>query len=233
MMKRLILLLSVIIAAVNLHGETVKNHYSLKLNDFDELKVVDGINVDYICDASRAGDVEFEASKDVASSVLFEPSKNKLSIKLASRETPYTDLPTIKVYSRSLVNISNEGDSLVRVMSVVPTSKFSCRVMGNGRLSVRNVDATTIQVSILSGCGIISIYGRCSKAILKITGAGQIQADDLQADEVSCSSTGTGSITCFPQQLLSVGGLGGSVQYRGKPELKKRFISSVKIKPLD
>lgn len=232
-MKRLILVLSIAMFVMSMRGEGIKSHYSLKLSDFDELKVVDGINVDYICDASRAGEVEFEATKEVASAVIFEPSKSKLSIKLACRETPYEGLPTIKVYSRYLTNISNEGDSLVRVISVAPAAKFSCRVMGNGSMSVRNVEATNVQASILSGHGIISIYGSCTEATLKITGSGTIQADELKADKVSCTSTGTGTISCFPGQVLSIGGLGGTVQYRGKPEIKKRFISGVKLKPLD
>lgn len=209
------------------------SRYTLKLEDFHELKVVDGINVDYQCDPSRAGIAEFDAPSSVASAVIFEPGKGKLSIKLASRDTPYSGLPTIKVYSSFLSNVSNEGDSLVRVIAVAPGAKFSCRVMGNGTLSVRNVEATTVNASILSGHGVISIYGKAEIANLKITGAGQIQADDLQAADVSCTSTGTGTINCYATSKLSVGGLSGKVFYRGTPAVSKRFLTGVKINPID
>lgn len=105
--------------------------------------------------------------------------------------------------------------------------------MGNGRLSIRNIEATTVNASILSGHGIISIFGTANQANLKITGAGTIQADELKATKVSCTSAGTGTIACYPVEFLSVGGLGGTVQYRGQPEVKKRFLTSVKIEPLD
>jgi len=210
-----------------------ESRYQLKFAEFDELKVVDGINVDYICDASRAGEVEFYATKEHASVVMFSHSKSRLTIELASTETPYRDLPTIRVYSKYLTNISNEGDSLVRVLSVAPTPRFSCRVIGNGRLSIRNIEATTVNASILSGHGILSIYGTAGQANLKITGTGTIQADELKAEKISCTSAGTGTITCYPAELLSVGGLGGTVQYRGRPEVKKRFLTSVKIVPID
>lgn len=209
------------------------NHYNLKLDDFHELKVVDGINVDYHCDPSRAGVVEFDASASVASAVIFEPGNGKLSIKLAASETPYVGLPTVHVYSSFLSGVSNEGDSLVRVISVAPGAKFSCRVMGNGTLSVRDVKASSVNATILSGHGLISIFGKCDNATLKITGAGQIQADDLQAVDVSCTSTGTGTINCFATRRLTVGGLSGKVLYRGTPEVKKRFLSAVKVKSID
>lgn len=232
-MKKITIAFLFAISFLFVHAAENENPYHLNFAEFDELKVVDGINVDYICDASRAGDVEFYATKECASAVMFSHSGSRLTIELASSETPYRNLPTIKVYSKYLTNISNEGDSLVRVLSVAPTPKFSCRVIGNGRLSIRNIEATTVNASILSGHGLLSIYGKADQANLKITGTGTIQADELKADKVSCTSAGTGTITCYPAELLSVGGLGGTVQYRGRPEVKKRFLTSVKIVSLD
>lgn len=209
------------------------SHYNLKLDDFHELKVVDGINVDYHCDPARAGLVEFDALPAVASAVIFEPGNGKLSIKLAASDTPYAGLPTVHVYSSFLSNVSNEGDSTVRVLSVAPGAKFSCRVMGNGLLSVRNVEASSVNATILSGRGMISIFGKCETATLKITGAGQIQADELQATDVNCTATGTGTIHCYATRLLNVGGLSGKVFYRGAPTVKKRFFSAVKVNSID
>lgn len=232
-MKRLILPLLAAMTAIISSAAQPSSRYELKVGDFDELKVVDGINVDYMCDPSRAGLVEFEATKDVASAVVFEPSKGRLSVKLASRDTIYTGLPKVIVYSSHLTNVSNEGDSLVRVLSLPQGARFSCRVIGNGRLSVRDLVVGTVKASILSGRGIISIYGRADEASLKVAGAGTIQADDLEAKEVSCTSAGTGSISCYATSRLSVGGLGGTVRYRGNPELKKRFMSAVKVNPIE
>lgn len=217
---------------LNVNNLMANDNYKLKFQDFNELNVVDGINVDYICDESKAGTVEFSASKDIVSSIIFEPNKTKLSIKLASRDTVYTDLPTITVYSSYLTSVKNDGDSLVRVLSVADGPKFSCRVIGNGRIAVRNVKANEVNVTILTGKGIISIYGECKLADLRVAGAGHIQADELKALDVSCSAS-HGTINCYAVENLSAGGVSGKVFYRGNPQIKKRFISHVKLTSLD
>ena len=228
-------LIAAILFLISLGASAVAplTRYELKVGDFDELKVVDGINVEYVCDRSRAGTVEFETTRELASAVIFEPSKGKLSIKLTARETPYEGLPLVRVYSSQLQSASNEGDSLLRIKSLPQNVRFSCRVIGNGTLAVRDVCVGNIKASILSGRGVIALDGRCDKASLKVTGAGVIQADDLQATDVSCTLTGTGVINCYATSLLDVGGLGGKVFYRGTPELKKRFLSTVKVNPID
>lgn len=232
--KTLILLLLAITAATCVSAADNLTHYELKFDEFHELKVVDGINVDYYCDSSKAGKVEFEAAPDVASAVMFEPSKGKLSIKLALRDGSYRNLPTIRVYSSYLTKVSNEGDSLVRVMSTAAGPKFYCRVMGNGRMSVRDIQMTNVEASILSGHGTISIFGNAQNVRLKVTGAGQIQADELQASDVDCTVTGTGIINCYATENLKYGGVGsGKVFYRGTPEIKKGLLTTVKVAPIE
>lgn len=233
-MKRLIILLSVMmISSAWLYAQTDVSHYQMKFDNFNELKVVDGVNVDYVCDPSRAGIVEFDAPRDLVSAFIFEPTKTKLTIKLTASETPYKDLPTLRVYSSYLTNVTNDGDSLVRVLSVAEGPKFNCRVTGNGSISVRNVKANDVSATILAGKGVIVIYGECSTANLKVAGAGQIQADELKASVVSCSSTGVGSIHCYAVEQLSYGGLSGKIYYRGTPELKKRFLAHVALVAID
>lgn len=231
--KTITMLLLALTAATSASAADNRTHYELKFDEFHELKVVDGINVDYYCDPAKAGKVEFEAAPDVASAVMFEPSKGKLSIKLALRDGSYRNLPTVRVYSSYLTKVSNEGDSLVRVMSTAAGPNFYCRVMGNGRLSVRDIQVTNAEVSILSGHGTISIFGSAHNARLKVTGAGQIQADELKANDVDCTVTGTGIINCYATEKLKYGGMGsGKVFYRGTPEIKKGLLTTAKIAPI-
>lgn len=232
-MNRIIFFLTIILCSVTAEAAEPVTNYRISVDDFDDLKVIDGICVDYYCDPAKAGLVEFEATKEVASAVIFDQSKGKLKVSLASRETPYTGLPRISVYSSHLSSISNEGDSLVRVMSHPKGARFSCRIIGNGRLTVRDLDANSVKASILSGRGVISITGSCREVSLKIVGVGTIQADDLEAEKVNCSMAGTGTINCFATKDLIVGGLGGTVNYRGNPKVKKRLLTTVKIIPMD
>ena len=100
---------------------------------------------------------------------------------------------------------------------------------------MRNVRATDVKASILTGKGTLVIYGECTKAHLKCVGGSSfLQADELEAKEAKCSITGNGTINCYAIDKLNVSGLGnGTVQYRGNPEVKKSALSRVKIVSID
>lgn len=220
------------IAFIGMFTAIANDSYKLKFHDFNELTVVDDINVDYICDPSKAGMVEFEAPKNLVSSIIFEPSKTKLYIKLAASDSVYRQLPTIKVYSSYLTSVKNDGDSLVRVLSVADGPKFSCRVIGNGKIIVQDVKTNELSASIFAGNGKITIFGECKVANLKVTGSGTIQAEELKSLEANCTAS-HGSIYCDAVEKLSVGGVSGNVFYRGTPELKKRFLAHIKLTQLE
>lgn len=209
--------------------------YTLDVHEFHELEVVDAINVDYQCDPAKAGKIEFETTPDLAPAILFEPNKSKLSIKLTPSDIPYRGLPTVRVYSSYLSKVENCGDSTVRVLASAGIPEFQAKVIGNGTLVVRNVRATEVKASILTGKGTLVIYGQCTKAQLKsVGGASFLQADELEAQEVKCSVTGNGTINCYAVDKLNVGGVGsGTVLYRGNPAIKKGALSRVKIQSID
>lgn len=208
--------------------------YELDVKDFSELKVTDAVNVDYVCNPDSAGKAVFFAKPDVASRILFVPSNNKLEIQLSPAENNYpAELPKVTVYSSYLTFAENSGDSTLRVMSVAPGPKFRARVIGNGRIVVRNVKATQVDASLDTGKGSVVVYGEATTAKLSCTGTGTIQADELKAVNIKCSLWGTGSIGCAPSETLSVMGAGsGTVYYRGKPSIKNRSLG-VKLSPLD
>ncbi|MDE7411941.1 MAG: DUF2807 domain-containing protein [Paramuribaculum sp.] len=210
-------------------------HYELPVGDFHILEVTDDINVDYICDAYRAGKVEYEAPESFASAITFSSDKKgKLTIELADRDKKLTGLPTVKVYSTFLSKAVNEGDSTVRVLSVAPGATFNASLIGDGRLVIRDLKVNSAEISVLSGKGTIVAYGTAASAYLSVTGAGQIQADDLMCQNVRCTLTGTGNVFCYPTERLDVKGIGSiKVYYRGTPEVHKSRLSNAKIISLD
>lgn len=207
--------------------------YELDVKDFSELKVTDGINVDYICNPDSAGKAVFIATADQASQILFVPNKQKLEIQLATDESgTRREIPRVTVYSNILSYVENSGDSLVRVLSVNPGPRFRARVIGNGRIVVRNVKSTQVDVSLDTGKGSLVVSGSAEVANLSCTGTGSITADELIAETVKCKSLGTGTIGCAPTKNLSIMGLSGTIYYRGTPKIKNRSIG-VKIESLD
>lgn len=229
-MKTLFVTLLMILTGLTAAAE----HFEMTFGEFNELQVVDGINVDYHCDPAMAGKVVFDCDPTKASLVMFEPSGEKLSVKLTIRDTKETGLPTIHVYSSYLTKVENDGDSTVRVLSTTPGPKLQAKLVGNGRLSVRDVKVTNLEAELITGKGMIAVSGAAKVAQLKIIGAGQIQADELRADVVKATLTGTGTINCYPLEALNTSGMGpGKVIYRGKPKVTRSGLKMVKAVSAD
>lgn len=205
--------------------------YSLNVKEFSELKVIDGVNVEYFCDASKAGTVEFESTPEVASAIIFEPNgKGKLEIKLASRDEKYENLPVVRVYSSFLTKVENSGDSTLNVVTVAPSASFEAKLVGNGKLMVGNIQSPRVQIKFITGKGKITAGGKCENLKITLAGTGEINAFDLEATDVECSLLGTGWIKCSASGNLKVSGAGtGTVTFKGNPITRVKALS-VKVK---
>ena len=208
--------------------------YELKVNEFHELKVVDGINVVYSCNPDSAGLAVFTCPSDEAAAFIFNNPKGKgvLSMQLSTESIGRKNMPVVYVYSTFLTKVENSGDSLVKVLNVAKGPKFSAQLIGNGRLVVKDVKATEVNAGISTGNGTLVKAGECELAKIKLVGTGVIQADELKADEVSVKASGTGSVGVWPLESLSVSGVGSTkVYYKGEPKIKNRTLG-IKTLPL-
>ena len=232
-MNKTILTIALLAATATASAQQT-TRYEVDVTDFNELKVTDGINVDYVCSPDSAGKAVFHATPEMASQIIFQPDKSKLNIQLVPKaERVNRELPTVTVYSSYLTHVENDGDSLVRVLSIAPGPKVKARIIGNGRLSVRGLKANTVEGNIDTGNGTLVLYGTCNDAKLTCTGTGNIQADALEAQEVNVILTGTGTVGCNAAKKQYVKGLGsGKVYYGGNPEIKKRGVG-IKALPLE
>lgn len=211
--------------------------YELNVKDFTQLVVDDGFNVEYKSNDELAGMAMFETSKKIADKIIFENNgKGKLVIQKVFHDDGdlQKGLPTITVYSRFLKEIKNNGDSTVRVLSVRPTMEFKATVMGNGRLVVRGLDCSKFEGAIKTGNGTMVVTGKCESAILSNTGTGAIQADELEAVDVSCRFFGTGTTGCWATGVLTVKGvMAGKLYYRNEPKRIRNYSVGVKIYSLE
>ncbi|MDE6248445.1 MAG: DUF2807 domain-containing protein [Paramuribaculum sp.] len=209
------------------------NRYEVKLNDFTELKVNDAVNVIYRSNPDSAGIAVFNCQPALASSIMFSPQGAKLSIQLATNnDVAHMELPTVTVYSNFITKVENNGDSTVRVFSPKTGPKFKGRLVGNGRLIIRDIDANIVEGSIDTGNGTLVLSGHAPEVKLSNTGAGQLLADDLVADNIKCSLWGTGTVGCHARTLLTVTGAGtGTIYYLGTPEIKKKMALNIKCLP--
>lgn len=203
--------------------------YDVPVGDFSELRVTDGINVDYACSTDSAGHVTFDCEPSMVSAIMLTNKNGRLTIQLSADELngtrKYAGLPTIKVYSRFLTKAQNTADSTLRVLTVQSTPKFEAMQEGNGRLVVRDVKANEVKLTLRMGHGMLVVAGECQSAKIKFAGTGVIEADRLKATDVSINCSGTGSIGVSAADNLSVFGAGSTqIYYLGRPAIKNRSL---------
>lgn len=143
------------------------------------------------------------------------------------------ELPDVRVYTNYLTSVENEGDSTVRVMTATNVPTFKAVLIGNGRLSVRGIDAEKVEGRMLAGRGIIALNGKADKVKLILAGVGTIQADGLASRIAEVRSAGTGAVGVNATEKLTVSGVGsGTVYVKGSPEVKKR-APGLKLQPIE
>ena len=225
-MKHIFITLLTLAAPIIGMGQSTQR-YELKVNDFKELRVDNDIAVDYYCNPDSAGYAVFTATDAQSGWVLFDNNgRGKLSVQTDTDYPAGAKMPRIRVYSSSLEKVVNSGDSLVKVYNLPAADKFKAVLIGNGRLSVPGVEASTVEASIHSGNGQLTIEGRCTEAKLHLVGTGTILADRLEAVKIKATVVGTGHIGCSPSEAITVMGAGsGSVLYKqAPPTIKSRGV---------
>ena len=236
MMKRV--LISVLLAAtVILVTQAQVEQHVFKVGDFTRLSLIDDINVNYRCNADSAGLAMVTCTREIADNMLFSLSaKGRLSIQIVDAIERMSDLPVITVYSSSLDEAENDGDSTLRISGLPPMKAFKVRLTDNGKVIVRGVCASQLELQILSGKGKIIADGSCDDLVLRLVGTGEIQADQVDATSVSCRIIGTGTMGCnVLGGELKVSGSGtGKVYYKGNPsKVSVRKLGTIKAIPID
>lgn len=235
MMKRVLISLLLLVTVALVTGAQVERH-EFKVGNFNRLTLIDNINVNYRCNADSAGLAVVNCSKDLADHIIFSlSSKGRLSIQLDDIIERQAGLPVITVYSSALDEAENDGDSTLRVTGLPPMKAFKVRLTDNGKVIVRGVRASQLELQILSGKGKIIADGACDDLSLRMVGTGEIQADQVEATSVSCRIIGTGTLGCnVLGGELKVSGSGtGKVYYKGTPsKVTVHKLGTIKAIPM-
>ena len=234
---RRVLINILLLTLVSLAASAQITRHEIKIGDFTHLSLIDNINVVYRCHADSAGYAVVNCSQEMANNFIFSLSnKGRMSIQVSDSFERLNDLPTITVYSSSLETVENSGDSTLRVFGLPPMKAFKARLTDNGKIIVRGVRASRLELQILSGKGKIIGEGSCDELALRLVGTGEIQADMVEATDVSCRIMGTGRIGCKVNGgELKVSGSGtGKVYYKGKPsKVSVRKLGTIQAIPID
>ena len=236
-MKKTLISMILLVATALVVGAQDTRH-EVKVGDFTRLVLLDDINVNYRCNPDSAGLVVFNCSKEIADHLIFSLSdKKRLSIQVDDIYERKGHLPTLTMYSSSLEEAENSGDSVLRISGLPPMKAFKVILVDNGKIIVRGVRASQLDLQILSGKGKIIADGKCDQLSVRLVGTGEIQADKVEAGSVTCRIMGTGSIGCDVHGggELKVSGSGtGKVYYKGTPsKVTVRKLGTIKAIPMD
>ena len=237
MMMKQGLISIIMMVPVTMTGLAQATRHEVKEGNFTRLSLVDNINVNYRCNADSSGLAVFTCPQDVADRLMFTlNAKGRLSIQVEDEYERIGKLPTITIYSSSLDEAENAGDSILRVSELPPMKEFKVRLIDNGKVIARGLRASRLELQILSGKGKIIADGSCDDLSLRLVGTGEIQADNVTATNVSCRIMGTGRIGCHVNGGdLKVSGSGtGKVYYKGKPNnVTVRKLGTIKAIPME
>lgn len=236
MMKKALISLIGFFTVALMAGAQVSRH-EVNVGDFSRLVLLDNINVNYRCNPDSAGYAVFTCDKETADHLMFTLSdKGRLSIQVNDEYERLGNLPTLTLYSSSLDEVENSSDSTLRVSGLQPMKLFKVRLIDNGKVIVRGVRASQLELQILSGKGKIIADGSCDNLSLRLVGTGEIQADQVKSTDVSCRIMGTGTIGCnVDGGNLKVSGSGtGKVYYKGNPsKVTVRKLGTIKAIPME
>lgn len=236
MMKKALISLIGFFTMALMAGAQVSRH-EVNVGDFSRLVLLDNINVNYRCNPDSAGYAVFTCNQETADHLMFTLSdKGRLSIQVDDEYERLGNLPTLTLYSSSLDEVENSSDSTLRVSGLQPMKLFKVRLIDNGKIIVRGVRASQLELQILSGKGKIIADGSCDNLSLRLVGTGEIQADQVKATDVSCRIMGTGTIGCNVEGgNLKVSGSGtGKVYYKGNPsKVTVRKLGTIKAIPME
>ena len=211
--------------------------YEMNLGQYDNVRVLNDIAVDRVCNADSAGKVVFFAENQaVPRIILSNNTKGKLTVQTDNTIEPIK-LPKVTVYVGQLSQVENASDSMVTVFTnAQKVNEIKIKTSGNGSITVNDINAVTAHVAINTGKGHITVNGKCQDLNISNVGTGEINAYDLTATNVKCRIIGTGAVSCLVNGgTLALSGSGtGKLYYKGKPSsVSVKKLGSLKAIPVD
>jgi hypothetical protein len=236
-LKNRLLISVLMVVMASLVSMAQEKLHVVKVGDFKRLSLVDNINVNYRCNPDSAGLAVFTSTQEIANDIIFRLSDSgRLTIQVEDETERNAQLPNMTVYSSSLEEAENAGDSTLRLSGLPMMPLFKVRLLDNGKIIARNLRASKLELHLLSGKGKIIASGKCDELALRLVGTGEIQADQVVATDVSCRIMGTGSIGCHVDGgILKVNGSGtGKVYYKGTPsKVSVKKLGTIKAIPME
>lgn len=221
-MKRIKLLfvavITIFIATVTVNAKEVivkKYNYvysDTTIADFNKISILNGINVVYAQSESKAGKVRIYAPE--GDDVVSITSKNGLlSIRYGRGYNRNFGVIMVYVYSKELTQVDCSVGANFTAEGIVSGNKLKLKVLNKSLIRCKNIVYDEVVVKRGLGRGDILLSGKARKATYSIIGSGEIDADNLVAEEVTCKILGKGDVGCHVNKDISVRSWGKGAAY--------------------
>lgn len=106
----------------------------------------------------------------------------------------------------------------------IETDDFALRIVGRGSADLTGLRAKSASVET-SGHGDVRVTGRADHLDVGVSGAGVVEAGDLEAIAATAGIAGSGRITLRAERSLEARAVGASeIRYYGSPEVTREAI---------
>ena len=213
------LFLSVLVLSATIGAVAQTQTHDIKVDDFDNLEVLDKVNVVYVQSDKMAGHITFKATKAIAKEFLLNSNNGKLKIETRTDAEKADDYPTLTIYSSTLSHVYNDSECNVTIDSIHTDGDLKVRVMGNGSITLKRAVAQNLTLNIITGKGTITCNGKCENLTATVVGKGRVNAENLVATNATCRLTGVGEIkiNVHGGEIKAKGSGGGKIIYKGTP----------------
>ena len=210
-MKRIILVVFVLLTQLNYSQTTIK------LDDFDELKVFDQLNVTLIpSDENKVvvtgkNESYFEAVN----------KKGVLKIRLSITKMLSGDDTKVTLYFKNIQSIDANEGSIVSCAAEFKQTTIQLSAQEGAMIEVElDVDNTTVK---LNSGGIINLSGKAVTQRATITSGGIFNAKNLETSQTTVSVSAGGSADVNASTLVDAKvNAGGTITIFGKPKQIKQ-----------
>jgi len=221
-MKIRIILAAVILALISVNSCTCfcKKGEGNVISKKTELAAFSGIDIDgqaqvYI-EQGNIPSIEISIDSNLYQYIHAEVAGNKLKIYEKKCIESLTDFK-VKIITNNFSELLVDGSVKVKSDSLFKLDKLFIRNDGSGDIQM-NIDVNDLEIET-NASGSVTLIGRALDTELKISGAGSVDAYELQTKNavVNVSDAGSGKLYVTEKFEGSVSG-SGNIKYRGNPK---------------
>jgi hypothetical protein len=192
-----------------------------KLGDFNTVKVFNGLTVEL----KKASSSKIEISGSQAEDVSIINSDEVLKIRLKFPESFIAeDVKIVLYYAHDIAILdANEGASIISD-EIIKQQHLEVRTQEGAKIKL-NINTKYLSVKSVSG-GIISLIGVTESQTVEAATGGIYSSYGLQSKQAVVTSASGANVEVKASELLDANvRFGGSILYKGKPEVLKTKIT--------